>query len=127
METKLYTVTLTDLGTYQLTVAADSVTEAQNIAKRVLCEEAQQPTAGLSIVKREVAATAELDEEATANAKPYRAEATYSVDFEMVVPATNRDEAKCHARRLYAENCGPFEFNITDEHIGTFSAWEVPS
>ena len=58
MTAQLYTVTLTDLGTYRVTVAADTPAEAESIAKTVLFEEAALPP-GMTIVKREVDATAE--------------------------------------------------------------------
>ena len=52
MSNHLYTVTLTDLGTYQVTVAAASSSEATNIAKTILAEEATKLPAGMTITGR---------------------------------------------------------------------------
>ena len=57
MTTQLYTVTVTDLGTYQVTVAAASAKDAQFIAKEVLTEEATKLPGGMTIIKRELDAT----------------------------------------------------------------------
>ena len=36
-------------------------------------------------------------------------------------------EAEQHAKRLYAENCGPYEFNTGEETVTWFTAREVQS
>ena len=36
-------------------------------------------------------------------------------------------EAELHARRLYENNCGPFEFEHTGDDVGPFVAREVAS
>ena len=125
MSNQLHLVTLTDLGTYQVTVAADTPAEAESIAKTVLTEEATTLPAGMSIVTREATATVEpaLD----ANTWHYRVNATYRLAFSMTVPATDRAEAELHARRLYENNCGPFEFEHTGDDVGPFVAREVAS
>lgn len=125
MTTILYTVTLTDLGTYTVTVAADTPGEAESIAKTILFEEAATFPAGLRIIKREADATAEPAVDVPV--RQFRVDATYKIDFQMTVPAANREEAQRHARRLYDINCGPFEFERTDERVGPFTAEEVLS
>ena len=45
----------------------------------------------------------------------------------MTVPAANREEAQRHAKRLYDINCGPFDFEMTDQRVGPFTAEEVRS
>ena len=120
-----FTVTLTDLATYRLTVAASSADEAKRIAKTVLHEEATTLPDGMSIVKRETDATAEPAQDASL--RPYRVHATYKLDFAMTVPAACGREAEVHARRLYDENCGPYEFEVGDERVGPFTAGEVRS
>ena len=124
MTASLYTVTLTDLGTYRITVAADTPAEAESIAKEVLCEEALTLPDGLSIVKRETEAVAET---APSPVQLYRVCATYKLDFSMNIPASSRDEAARHAKRLYAVNCGPFEFQHDGDRVTPFIAEEVVS
>lgn len=124
MKTSLYTVTLTDLGTYTVTVAADTPDEAISVAKEVLHEEAFAPSDGLTIVKRETDAIAEL---APSPVQMYRVRATYKLDFSMTVPASSRDEAARHAKRLYAVNMGPFEFQHHGDRVTAFIAEEVLS
>ncbi len=48
MTTQLYTVTVTDIGTYRVNVAADTPAEAESISKTVLCEEATTLPLGMS-------------------------------------------------------------------------------
>ncbi len=40
---------------------------------------------------------------------------------------TTRAEAQQHARRLYEENAGPFEFEHDGDRVGPFHAREVVS
>ena len=120
-----FTVTLTDLAPYRLTVAAGNADEAKRIAKTVLAEEATTLPDGMTIIKREIAATAEPVHDASL--RPYRVHATYKLDFAMTVPAATGSEAERHARRLYDENCGPYEFEVGDERVGPFTAGEVRS
>lgn len=120
-----FTVTLTDLATYRVTVAACSADEAKSIAKTVLTEEATTLPDGMSITKRETDATAEPAHDASL--RPYRVHATYKLDFAMTVPAATASEAERHARRLYDENCGPYEFEVGDERVGLFTAGELRS
>lgn len=120
-----FTVMLTDLATYRINVAACSAAEAQRIAKTVLVEEATTLPDGMTIIKRETDATAEPAQDASL--RPYRVHGTYKLDFAMTLPAACAREAERHARRLYDENCGPYEFEIGDERIGPFTAGEVRS
>lgn len=122
---QLFTVTLTDLGEYTLTVVAGTISEAERIAKTVLCEEAYSPTDGLVITKRTCEAKAVLAEAQLA--RSYDVSATYMFDFSMKVPAATRTEAEQHARRLYDENMGPFEFDHDGDRVGPFHAREVVS
>jgi hypothetical protein len=122
---QLYTVTLTDLGEYTVTVAAANVDEAKRIATSVLHEEATTLPDGLSIVKRQCDATAVLADNPAP--RTFDVSATYMLDFSMVVPAANRTEAEQHARRLYEENAGPFEFVHDGDRVGSFHAREVVS
>jgi hypothetical protein len=122
---QLFTVTLTDLGTYRVTVAAGTPAEAQSIAKGILFEEATTLPPGMTIVKREADAIVEPARDLPI--RQFRVSGSYSLDFAMTVPAASRDEAERHARRLYEENCGPFEFETGDDRVGPFTAREVAS
>lgn len=125
MSTHLYTVTLTDLGTYRVTVAAGDTDEAARIAKAVLLDEAFQGVAGLAIVKREVEAQAQLDELATAKAKPYQVDSTYRLDFAVEVVGNDRADAERNAKRLVEISGGPFEFFVGDCDYGPWVVQEV--
>ena len=127
MSNRLFTVTLTDLGVYTATVCAADEAEAQNIAREMLREEATTLPPELSIVKREVEAEAQVDPAAEGMATKFDVSATYSLDFAMTVLATTRDEAERHARRLYEENCGPFEFDHGGDRVSSFRAREAQS
>ena len=120
---QLFTVTLTDLGTYTVTVAACSLAEAQSVAKTILFEEATSLPPGMSIIKREAEAIAEPAKDLPI--RQFRVSGVYSIDFAMTVPAANREEAERHAMRLYDENCGPFEFETVNARLGPFSAREM--
>jgi hypothetical protein len=122
---QLYTVTLTELASYRITVAASSESEAQSVATTVVLDEAAALPPGLTRQTRELSSVVELSQ--ASDARHYRVGATYSVDFEMVVPATSRAEAERHARRLYDDNCGPFDFDSGEPRVGHFNAVEVQS
>lgn len=122
MTTQLYTVTLTDLGTYQITVAADTPREAELVAREILHDEAVARIPGLSNLKREIDATVEL---APPPIRTYRVHATYSLDFSMSIPANSPEEAKRHAQRLYQLNSGPFEFDHDGDRVSAFNAEAV--
>lgn len=124
---QLYTVTVTDLGTYAINVAACDPGEAELIAKRIVLEEFTSGCEDVKVIKREAEAKAEADPAASGVATDYRVEAIYTVDFGMTVQAMSRAEAVRHARRLYEENCGPFEFDIEGDRVGDFRAEEVRS
>lgn len=125
MTARLYAVEITDLGTYRLTVAADTPVEAEAVAKETLWEEATTLPAGMKLGQRETKAGAE--ELATPPVRQFTVSATYSLDFEMTVPAATREEAEKHAARLYRVNCGLFEFNHCGDRVSRFVAEEVVS
>ena len=125
MGSQLYTVTLTDLGTYTATVAADTPAEAHSVPKTILWEDATVVPPGLALVKRDTDAVATLSAEVPI--RQYRVRATYRLDFAMIVPAANASQAEQHAKRLYAVNCGPFEFEHEGDRVGPFMAEEVKS
>lgn len=127
MSTHLYKVTLTDLGTYTLTVAADSEREAESIAKTVLSENTMNLPTDMRAVTREIAAKAEIDSDDAASVAQYRVGSVYSIDFELTVPARDRAEARRHARRLYDEYYGPFEFVTGEARVAPFVVLEVQS
>jgi hypothetical protein len=120
-----FTVTVTDLATYRLTVAACSTDEAKRIAKTVLYEEATTLPDGMTIITRDTDALAEPAQDVAV--RQFRVDGIYRLDFSMTVPAANAREAERHARRLYDENCGPHEFEIGDDRVGPFTAREVVS
>ncbi len=122
MSNRIFTVTLTDLGTYVATVCAGDEAEARNIAKTMLFEEATRLPPELAIVKREVEAKAEIDTAEEGGATRFDVRATYALDFEMTVLAKTHAEAERHARRLYQENCGPFEFDHCGDRVSDFDA-----
>lgn len=121
--TQLHTVTLTDLATYRLVVAADTPNEAQRIAQTVLFEEMTHLPPGTEIVKRETKAVAEVASDQPI--RRYRVQGQFELAFVMVVPAATPDEAERHARRLYDENCGPFEFDHDGGQLTRLTAREV--
>ncbi len=123
MSYQRYTVTLTDLATFRLNVAAISPDEATRIAKTVLYEEATTPPSGMTIVKRETEANVELASDVAA--RTFRVDSTYRLDFSMTVPASDVFEAELHAKRLYEQNCGPYEFENANERVGPFTVREV--
>ena len=123
MTSKLYTVTLADLATYSVTVAADYQDAACKVAKTALLDEATTLAPGFSISKREVDASAEP---APVPIRLYRVHGVYSVDFAITVPANN-NEAERHARRLYAEEPFPWEHESGDERVQWRFAEEVVS
>ncbi|MGD9828458.1 MAG: hypothetical protein AB7E70_21310 [Hyphomicrobiaceae bacterium] len=127
MSHDLYTVTLTDLGTYTLTVAASTPREAESIAKSVLFEEWSQMPASMTTVKREAEAEAKAEPVATPPVREFRVAGRYSIQFEIAVPAGTASEAEQHAKRLYAENCGPYEFNTGEETVSWYGAREAQS
>ena len=122
---RLYTVTLTDLGTYRVTVAADDTKTAESIARTVLFEEATKLPAGMTVVKREADAKAEPAMEVPL--KWYHVSATYTLEFGMTVPASTADEAERYARQMYADEPQPFEYETGDERVSGFIAREVRS
>lgn len=125
MSTKLHTVTLTDLATYRVIVAADHPSEAERIGKTILYEEITHLPAGAQIVKRDTEAVAEVAVEQPI--RHFRVHGRYELEFSLVVPAATADEAERHAQRIYADNCGPFEFEHDGGNATRFTAREIPS
>ena len=115
---QLYTVTVRDLGTYSLTVAAQSETEAESIAKDVMHEDIDLCGQGIHVLARDLEVEATVDTSETTDHREYLVEGCWEVDFEIPVPATNMAEAKRHAKRLYRESGGPFEFSCEQRTYG---------
>lgn len=125
MTTQLYTVTLTDLGTYEVTVAANDPKHAGDIAKTILFEHPSDLSEGLTCVKREAEAQAQL-----ATDQPIRqfdVMATYSMEFFIRVPAMSSEDAELQARRIYAEESIPFEYATGEDRVTWRYATEVVS
>lgn len=120
---KLFTVTLTDLGDYELTVAAHNADEASRIAETVLFEEVTKLPKGMRIVKRDVETKAELKTDVPV--EQYDVDATYTVQFSIRVPANSPEEAQRHAQRIYAAEPFPWEHGICDDRVRWGSAVEV--
>src|SRR3954447_20754849 len=119
MSIKTFSVTLTDLGSYTVDVAAFDEQQACEIAKQVLHEHASAPGTGLSINTRETQASAVLADPQPAQA--YRVRFSQNVQHEMRLPASDRSRAIQHANWLIAD-AGPMEFDMIDERVeGTFA------
>jgi hypothetical protein len=114
MSNRLFAVTLTDLATYEVTVAAETPDEAKRIAKTVLYEEMTHLPDGSRIVKRETEASADP---AQSPGHLYRVSGIFNVDFAMTVPAGSPTEAERHAKRIYDDVGAPFEFDIADSGV----------
>ena len=119
---RLFTVVLDELATYQITVAAQTETEACSIAQLAYAE--ASPPEDFTRSKRDIAAAATPCAEA---ARQFTVEAQYRIDFEITVPAANRDEAVRHARRIFASEPCPWEYETTQDSVQWFSAREVVS
>lgn len=125
MTAALYTVTLTDLATYSVVVAADSPKHAETVAKTLLFEESGDLPPGLTCQKRETEAVA--DRAGEQPTRHYDVLATYSMEFFIRVPAANAEEAERHARRIYAEEPQPFEHSTGEDRVKWHYAKEVVS
>lgn len=122
---RIHTVTLTDLSTYRVLVAADHPAEAERIAKTVLFEEMTHLPPGTEIVKRETDALAEAAVDQPL--RRYRVHGQFALEFTLVVPAATADEAERHAQRLYNEHGGPFGFNHDGGQVARYVAREIMS
>jgi len=114
VENQLYTVTLTDLGTFTADVVANSPEEATAIAKEQLWAAYRSP-AGFKTDKRETDGKAEI-----AARQPYLMHSVslwYQVRCAYQVPATTETEAKEHVRRLIELN-GPFDSMSGENRLG---------
>ena len=123
MSNTLYTVVVTDLGSYTVTVAAETPVDAEIIAKTILCEEVTNLPDGVQITKRELDAEAVVA--TTQPIRTFRVSGTYSIDFSLTVPATCAREAEGHARRLYEAEPYPWDHASGEEHVRWQPAREV--
>lgn len=101
METLLYTVNLTDLGTYTARVAARYPEEATIIAKQLLWFAFAKP-AGFAIETRETEAEAKVTEP-----QPHLVHSVTTwqqMKCAQLIPASNEAEASEHFRRLMKLN-----------------------
>lgn len=123
MSPSLYTVTLTDLGTYEVTVAADDAKDAALIAKCALTEERCRTPDGMKVKNREVDANASLSAEQPI--RQFRVMGAFSMDFSITVPAANSDEAMRHAKRIYYADPFPWNHQAGEDRVQWHSAREV--
>jgi hypothetical protein len=114
MSIKTFSVTLPDLGSYTVDVAAFDERQACDIAKQVLHEHAFVSVNGLSIKTRETQAIAVLADPQPVHA--YRVRFSQSIQHEMQLPATDRSRAIQHANWLIAD-AGPMDFDMIDERV----------
>lgn len=119
-----FTVTLSELSSYQLTVVAACAVDAERIAKTALFEDMSLPV-GFKILTRECDATANLASEQPS--KQYRVTIDWSTIHENVIPANSHDDAIVSAKRLICHDVGPFDFDMVDSRLGDISAKEVVS
>lgn len=112
----IYTVTLTDLGSYTADIAANPPEEAMAIAKEQLWVAFRKPL-GFKITKRETDAAAGP----STSQPPFVHSITtlYKAKCAMMLPATTEAEAKEHFRRLIHLN-GPVEFFSGEESFTDF-------
>lgn len=115
MNLRQYTVTLTDLATYTVQVAAGDEKSAQSIAIDTLYESAM-PTPGLRIDSRSTEANVVLDDPQPS--RLFKVTLTEIHDMEARIPAEDRATAILQARRII-NACGPLlDFDLADSRIG---------
>lgn len=117
MENQLYTVTLTDLGTYTAAIVANSPEAATAIAKEQLWGAYRTPS-GFKTDKRETDAKAQV-----AARQPHLMHSVQvwcQMRCAQMVPATTEDEAKEHFKRILALN-GPFDCMCGETRLGEMS------
>lgn len=119
---RLFTVTLDALATYEITVAAPSEEEACCIARLAYAN--APPPEDFSRSKRDIATTAASCDDAV---RQFTVEAQYRIDFEITVPASDREAAVRHAQRLFANEPSPWEYDTTNDGVHWFTAREVTS
>lgn len=122
MNPQLYHVTVTELGTYTVTVPGDSAEDACTVATGILSEKSADLPTGVKATAREFAATAEPC------VQPHRlfeVRATYSVDFSVTVPALNKAGAELNAQRYYAARPFPYDHAIHEDQVRWSYAQEV--
>lgn len=111
MTLQQYTVTLTDLGTYQVHVVAADERTARAIAIDTL-HEAVEPTPGLNITGRMTDAAAVVD--TPQPSRRFKVTVTESHLLEALIPADDRATAVLQARRILS-GCGPLnDFDLVD-------------
>lgn len=120
---RLFTVTLTDLGTYEVTVAASDPKEAATIATSILYDEATSLPHGMRIVDRKAEAQAEPVTEPPV--RQFDVVGSHTYDFLIRVPAANAEEAERHAKRIYGAEPFPWEHTTGEDRIRWHSAREV--
>ena len=108
-----------------MTVAADSLDDAQSIAKGAVTDEATHLPAGMRIITRELDARADIALEQPI--RKFQVSGTYSIDFFLTVPAATRDEAERHAKRLYEAEPFPWSHETSDDSVRWHLAREVVS
>ena len=114
MNIKTFSVTLTDLGSYVVDVAAFDEIQACSIAKQVLHEHAFAAVSGLSIKTRETQAIAVPADPQPLHA--FRVSFSQNIQHEMRLPASDRNRAIQHANWLIADS-GPLDFDMIDERV----------
>lgn len=115
MNLQQYTVTLADLGTYTIQVAAGDEKSAQSIAVDTLYESVLTAP-GLRIGGRSTEAKAVLDDPQPS--RLFKVTATEIHDMEAVIAAEDRATAILQARRIISA-CGPMlDFDLADSRIG---------
>lgn len=119
---RLFTVTLDELATYAITVAAQSDDEACRIARLAFSD--HKPPQDFTRNGNEIATAATPCNDAV---RQFTVAAQYRIDFELTVPAADRDMAIRHARRIFDQDPSPWEYDHTDDGVHWFSAREVVS
>lgn len=115
MNLQQYTVTMTDLGTYTLKVAAVDQKSAESIAIDTLYESAM-PTPGLSIASRTTDATVVLDDPQPS--RLFKVTVSEVHDMEAFIPAEDRTTAILHAKRNISASGPMLDFDLADCRLG---------
>lgn len=115
MNLQQYTVTLTDLGTYTVKVAAVDQKSAESIAIDTLYESAM-PTPGLSISARTTDATVVLDDPQPS--RLFKVTVSEVHDMEACIHAEDRATAILHARRNIRASGPMLDFDLADCRLG---------
>lgn len=119
---RLFTVALDALASYEITVAAPCAEEACRIAR--LAYEDARPPQDFTRSKCDVATAATP---CIGAVRQFAVDAQYRIDFAITVPAADRDAAMRHAKRLFANDPSPWEYDTTSDGVHWLSAHEVVS